>query len=798
MKRLIAAGLVSGALLLVTGCGNSGYGTVTGQADLTSFNGNPGSATPSCSNPARPASTALYCPAAGILPYPFDVYFHGSTDGTLNIQPANPTWPNQASLNEIDGFSTNASIRERFNGPIDKTSLATPGAVVMIHINTNNSGPQAKAPVTPGPPFGAGTGAFAPLTGCVVGSAACATADYSVGVAVDDPTTLEITPLHPLAASTCLPTPPAMTSPCQTMSNGGNGEAYLVLLTKAITVGGVAAAPDVDFANFQMALASGGPTCPSITDPTLNGLCQLTGAHLGLAQLYAHVVPGFNPANVVASFHFSTESTIDSLELLALPTITKAQPFKANPTGITTAQAHAGLAGYADVYVGVLQIPYYLSKTKPVTGSWQAPPFALDKTSTLVTRFNPVPVPTEMLLIPALITVPNASSAYHKVFGGPIPPPNGWPVVIYQHGVVVNREYMLPVADSFANAGFVVVAIDLPLHGVTDKTDKLYATDANAAYTGLIPKGTGSIERTFDLDLNTNQGYTVIPGSPPDGVIDPTGSHFLNIESPVTARDNAREAAADLITLQRSLPNLAQSPVPIPVDMTRIHYVGHSMGGIVGTMFMAVTPPAVIPAATFANAGGNWALLAQTSPSFSPDILAGLAAQGIVPGTTLFAQYFRDLQTILDSADPINYIALTTAQHPIHMMTVVGTTPPPAGCTPSPPVPGCPDQTVPPPSTQALITASAYGPAGAAGALTRIARGQGPVYTVPGGIRGYVNFIDGYHGSLINPAESQAVTVEMQTEAVSFTGVPIPPAVPSANPPGTTLLIADPTGVVQN
>ena len=42
MKRLIAAGVVSGVLLLASGCGNSGYGTVTGQADLTSYNGNPG------------------------------------------------------------------------------------------------------------------------------------------------------------------------------------------------------------------------------------------------------------------------------------------------------------------------------------------------------------------------------------------------------------------------------------------------------------------------------------------------------------------------------------------------------------------------------------------------------------------------------------------------------------------------------------------------------------------------------------------------------------------------------------
>ncbi len=781
MKRLFAAGLASSVLLL-SGCGNTGYGTTTGKADLTGFNGNPG--TPSCSNPSRPANTALYCPAAGVLPYPFDAYFAGSTDGTLNIQPPNATWRNQPFLNDLDGFSTNAAIRERFNGPIDAASLATPGAVVVIHINTNNAGPQAKAPVTPAAV--GGTGAFAPLTGCVVGGA-CAGADYSVGVAQDDPTILEITPLHPLAASTCLPTPPATTSPCLTQANGGNGEAYLVLLTRAITVGGVAAAPDVDYASFQQALATGGPACPSITDATLNALCQLTGAHLALAQLYAHLAPGFNPANVVASFSFSTESTLDTLELLAATTTP--QPIKANPTGITTAQAHAGLAGHADLYVGVLTIPYYLSKAAPVTGFWHAAPFALDHTSTNVTRFNPLPLATQMLQIPVLITVPNANSAYAKA-GGPTPPPGGWPVLIYQHGVIVDREYMLPVADSFADAGFVVAAIDLPLHGVTDKTDPLYATDANPAYPGLIPKGTGSIERTFDLDLNTNQAPFVIPGSPPDGVIDPTGSHFLNFESPLTGRDNVRQAAADLITLERSVAGLAQSGIPI--DATKIHFLGHSLGGIAGTMFMAVIPPAEISAATFANAGGNWALLAQTSPSFSPLVLGALEAQGILPGTTLFAQFFRDLQTIEDSADPVNYIGLATAQHPIHMMQVVGTTPPPAGCGPNTPIPGCPDQTVPNASTQTLITASAYGPAGAAGTLTRITAGQAPVVVNPGGIRGYVDFIDGYHGSLIDPAVSAAVTVEMQTEAISFTGAPIPPAGIAANPPGSTLLLANP------
>src|SRR3984893_17958073 len=113
MKKLIAAAMVSVALLVV-GCSGGGYGTV-GAAHLTGFNGNPGGATPV---PHPSSNTALFHPAAGVLPSPTDLYFVGSTDGTLNIQPANALMPNQAAINALDGFSTTAVIRERFGGAL--------------------------------------------------------------------------------------------------------------------------------------------------------------------------------------------------------------------------------------------------------------------------------------------------------------------------------------------------------------------------------------------------------------------------------------------------------------------------------------------------------------------------------------------------------------------------------------------------------------------------------------------------------------------------------------------------------
>src|SRR5438552_15456983 len=141
-------------------------------------------------------------------------------------------------------------------------------------------------------------------------------------------------------------------------------------------------------------------------------------------------------------------------------------------------------------------------------------------TRTNHTRFNPLPATTVThLMIPVLVTVPNANSAYAQA-GGPIPPPGGWPVTIFQHGITRSREDMFGIADSFADSGSVVVAIDLPLHGVTNNTsDPLYAAGANPLYAGLgLPAG-GSIERTFDL-------ATIAPPQ-----LDPSGSHFINLTS---------------------------------------------------------------------------------------------------------------------------------------------------------------------------------------------------------------------------------------------------------------------------
>lgn len=666
------------------------------------------------------ATTALFQPQRGVLPYPTDLYFAASTDGTLNIQPDNAL-PSQAAVNTLDGFSTTAVIRARFSAPVDPTSF-TPKSVVVLQVVLDNSTKAITSLVRPllsGVDYTTGSGAEA-----------------SGGNAV-----LEIRPTHPLAPST------------GTTNNG-----YLVLLTRGITdTAGNGVAADADYANIKSAL----PTCSGVIDGSLHALCQLTASQLKLAKF-----AGVDPADVVLSFSFSTQSIADPLAAVA-KTAT-AQPLVVRNTGLTTAQANPILSGHATLFVGTLTIPYFLSRTAPLSSYWLGNPSPVDSRSRFLTRFNATPVARDTLQIPVLVSVPNANSA-----GGGVEPPNGkWPVLIFQHGFGRNRADMLAVADSFADSGFVVVAIDLPLHGVTDPGSLLYASAGNPLYAGLdLPAG-GSIERTFDLDVQNNN--TGVPG--PDGYIDPSGASFINFTSLLTTRDNLREAAADLITLMRSLPNMRlDADQDVDIDPTNVHFLGHSLGAMVGSAFLGVVSNTEVGSATLAMPGGGLTALLRDSPTFGPRTLASLQAQGLIPRTPAYEQFIRDAQTVWDSGDPVNYIAAAAARHPLHLLQIVGSASSP------------PDQVVPNSATQRLIEAAV---------LSRI-----PAPIAAGPVRaasGYVNFVIGDHESLIEPRASLATTIEMQAEAITFTGAPVPP-IPQlsspgspATPPGSAVLVLNP------
>lgn len=690
-------------------------------------------------NPNQPTYfQANFTPLSGIGPFPNDLYFSGSTTGTLNI-PVLPTGVNNPAnspilaMNHLDGYGTQSVINAYFNEQLDATSLNASDIIVF----KVSSDPQTKA-VNPPPP--GGTGAVPQL---LVQGADCnsSSTDYSVGVSSASDsggTVLNIMPCKPLAG----------------------GSTYLVVLTNGIMdSNGDAAAPSAD---YQLILNAdlpiiGGETCglpclPSTGNAQLDQIALFT-----LPQLAVAAGASINPQDIIVTFSFSTQYL--GATLAAVEANTPAGIGTAADTGINTNTINAALPGLAEVWAGTLTIPYYLptatasNPTPALTGYWQT------ASGGDTTVLDPMPAATGNVTIPMLVTLPDSASGCTK-------PGTGWPVVIFQHGITQDRENVFAVADSLAHACIATVAIDLPLHGVTDTSDPFYQ---NQLFYGTPAAGLMTGERTFDL-----------PEVPPffstaSTTIAPSGSYFINLGSLLTSRDNLREAAADLIALRKAVPAItAYGTANTLFDGSQISFVGHSLGAITGTSYLAFDGSHVL-AATLANPGGNITQLLLNSVSFAPEINAGLEAEGIVPGTQFYADYFRDTQSVIEDGDPANFAALAAANDPIHMIEVVG------GFASDP----CnvPDTVVPNSSTQLLASLMGLSPTS-----STVGPGLAPIHAL-------VQFTAGTHGSLLSPAVPSSacsadallyggVTLEMQTEMANFMGshgryLPI-----NDNPPG--------------
>jgi len=601
-------------------------------------------------------------PDLGLIPFPNDLYFAGSTDGTLNI-PELSSNPGAAALNTLDGFSTNAAINVRFSDALDASSLVGGSTAHLFEIIID--------PVTRAP---------AGFVGALVPGV-----DYSVSVstAANGAAIAEFTPLKPLNAKS----------------------GYLMAFTNGVkNASGADAVADTSYQNIKDAIATGA----TLPDPTNEQIKQLIGAHLTILGTL-----GVPADNVLVTASFSTQATTDVLEAVAAattqPQASQIALVEAAPdVPLTTNLVNAALPGFADVYAGFVETPYYLSKADPINTSWQG------AGGSNLTRFNPLPVATETLAIPALITVPNSTSPFYQAFVaqfGATPEQIGykWPLLIFQHGITGNRTNAFGVVDAYASAGFAVISIDQPLHGITDPDNPFY-----------VP----NIERTFDLNIDDDPS-----------TIDPSGTYTINLANTAVGRDNNRQASLDLHQLAKTAPTIdINGDGTADFDGSQMHFLGQSLGSIVGVPFLAVNTDVVT--GTLSVGGGGIGGLLRDSQSFGPTIEAGLIAAGLTPGTSLYDDYWRNAQTVIDGSDPLSYAADAAANHAILSQKVQG------------------DTVVPNSATDRLVAAMGLP------AADKIGLNPGPL--------GAVTFTAGGHGSLLVPTPSLDTTVEMQTQAVIF------------------------------
>jgi len=704
------------------------------------------------------------------FPFPIDLLFSGFTDPTLNIP--NPTGnPAVVAVNEQDGWSTTASLFTDLTGFVDYDTVAA--GMLIVDASTG-------ARLTAGTDFR-------------IQQSPAIDTSAPAGPINTKRSRILIEPLKPLKPST----------------------QYIVALTTAIksTAGEPIVAGDL----FRI-VRSTTPVSQQ-TEPALTLLNDTQKATLeAIRQQYLPMFQGLAaaglPADQIAmAWPFTTQSATLTLQRMAAAAT--AAPLTLFPSGQTTAAL--GLpAPLADIYVGRFTLPYYLAApsveapTAPLTQFWKADtslaalnssakflnqvpcgafatgaalPAGTAKPSNSTTVCYPLPLKQSDQTVPVVLTIPQTAM-----------PAAGWPVAIVQHGITGNRSQALGLATAMTQAGFAVIAIDLPLHGIT-ATDPL--VDPTAAL--RVP---GTTERTFNLDLVNNTSGAAGPDAKTDG----SGTHFINLSSLTTSRDNLRQAVSDLLVLSKSLVPRDGSGngavfvnpgtgavLPIKFDTTKVRYVGHSLGGIVMTSFLGVNGDS--SAGVLAMPGGGVAKLLDASASFGPRIAAGLAGNGVAEGTDNYETFLRFAQTLVDSGDPLNFATAAAAAHPLFMIEVVG----------DKVVPNCAlkdDATCPATDT---ITISGYlsgtTPLARLMGLTfRPGPGETEAITLPlatpnvllgaAARNNIVRFAQGDHGSILSPTASAAATVEMQKLTASFLGsngvcLPIGGACPAPAPAPT-------------
>lgn len=666
-----------------------------------------------CFDPA--GSLAVGQPCRSSVPLPNNLLLSGTTDLTLNPPVANPN--NFAdplvAVSSLDGWSTVSPGTFQFNAAPAAASLVGGQSIRIFEVTLNQPG-------------GAPTSVVRELA---------SPADFVVTQQPSDTSgrTVAIVPTAPLKQLT----------------------SYLVVVTDGVRdANGNDATPDQTYFLTKRTAplcANGASTDPLI--PTANACALEPLRLLTNAQLAIATSRNIARDDVVASWVFTTQSITPVLQAVR----SRVQP-GANVlarTGLTTAVV--GTAAIGDIYIGTLELPYYLqpptaqNPTGPLNGFWRAapgayvPPFnalGLSPTSTNITFANPFPVETTKVNVPVLAIVPNLQSGRSK-------PASGWPVVIYNHGITRNRTDALAVGATLASQGFVVVAIDQPLHGVNSQSP---------FYIESTPFALAAQERTFDVDyVNNTTG-----AAGPDGVADTSGTHTINLSSLLTSRDNLRQAIADLFVLTATIPRMDVDNDGAPdLDGSKIHFVGQSLGSIVGIPFLALEPNVNVGLTSVP--GGGIARLLEGSPTFGPRIRAGLAAAaGLQPNTPDYDRFFGAAQQVIDPADPINY-GSASLNNAILLHEVIG------------------DQVVP--NTVAGAPLSGTEPLiRVLGLQTLTASAQDA-----NGLRRAARFIVGDHGSLLSPAASPLATNEMQRQMASF-----------ISSSGTAVLVQDPGVLRQN
>jgi hypothetical protein len=621
-------------------------------------------------------------PARGLAPLPFDVLRDATTGkitavaacslagGTLDAAGV-CSQPAAAGFATLDGFSTTGAILAQTSAPINTTTV-TSQTLKLYDLS------DPKNPVEV--PTDVGTGSL--IREPCEFSAQFVPLPFSHCDTANLPPAAPVIAFQPAGASAGDPSSVFRTQPLKDNTD------YAVVMTKGIKdlannpIGPGTVAKILRFTN---ALSVGGHSA-------LQGIDDVTAASLEkmrkqLAQMFTAL--GANaPADVAMAYTFHTQTVISpAVQLAALP---YTQP---SVTGLPKTNLTVETPDAAYSKFGISAAPH--DKIDQILEADITTFNALDPATG---AFLADPTKAAAETIHVLIATPLAAAAplcqgLLTGFG------HCAPLMVFRHGLRGGRAQMLLIANSFAAAGMVTVAIDAAKHG--DRS--LCSSGAPAGQSGCVgtctalpmaagqgdatppgPPGTcdtmGLVKKDFDGNVIT---------SPDKDGIAAASANYLISANFFRTRDTLRQ---DLIDESQLIRVMAFSPDPnklppnsghavldqmvqrgVIIDPATVYFSGQSLGAIQGTLDVATNPR--ISKAGLNVGGGTIVDIFTNSPAFSTQIDALLLGLHITKGTPQYLQFLTVAKTILDPADPANFAGHITANNLPNLLTPLGGNP---------------------------------------------------------------------------------------------------------------------------
>ncbi|MFN0246532.1 MAG: hypothetical protein ACKV2T_06465 [Kofleriaceae bacterium] len=344
--------------------------------------------------------------------------------------------------------------------------------------------------------------------------------------------------------------------------------------------------------------------------------------------------------NLLVAWPFTTMSVTQPL--VELRDTAERLTVSANPAGVVRMSPGEALLDFpigigsilnvGDVYHGTIASPVFLD---PVTRGWRGDGGH------------------EVQNIKFTMTVPRNKPA------GPMP------VVIFGHGLVTERRFVLAIGDALAAKGYAAISIDFPFHGERTYCAKggpisvVDPTDGSLASLEPCQSGTtcNDVGKCVDAQGNGNK----LAKFPVLDMPIASGAVFLEIEHISNSKDHFQQALIDLGALDRSLRTGAwQSLLERPVDTSRIFYAGQSLGGIMGAVFLGTDPD--IERAVLNVPGANLVPMFDDSTFFSAQMDAFFTRQNIERESYEGRRFITVAKWFMDAVDPQHLGPITGAR----------------------------------------------------------------------------------------------------------------------------------------